>query len=198
MGNKKIYRYPENLVDINNINVEPKDNKEYRYLLEIPISNDIKDVSALFIMKNPSNGNKDQSDKTLNNIINFSKSRYSKIYIANLYPFVASEPKEISKFRGSEFFEQEIEKNLEVLNDLISEKGKYNRGKITDIIYAWGSYTDNLKGQSDFDERIEEVKDIVRRGGRKAMAVRFSSSTNPWHPRNWEGNYTLELYEWES
>lgn len=37
MGNKKIYRYPENLVDTNKINVEPIDNKEYRYLLEIPL-----------------------------------------------------------------------------------------------------------------------------------------------------------------
>lgn len=195
--NEMNYNYDIEVVDQKNIEVISDEVLQLRFLMKIPLKNNTKNKIGLFIMKNPSNANKQQSDKTLNNIIHFSREMYSTIYIANLYPFVNSNPKNTKDFRNSESFNNAIIKNDQYIKAVIEGIIKSDI-EIVDIICAWGSHEENQQGKECFANRVNRVLDLINEANIIPKAMRFKSSINPWHPRNWEKNFELELYSWDA
>lgn len=56
---------------------------------------------VLWIMHNPSTADAESDDPTIRRIINFSKGfGFGGLYVGNLFPFRATDPKEISKNAG--------------------------------------------------------------------------------------------------
>lgn len=186
-----VYQY-EKYVEKSKIVINPKQSRAYRYSLYIPFKytgdKDEGAKCALVIMKNPSKANTQVSDKTINNVLSFCYKKYKGVYLGNLYPTYGTNPNKLSKSISPSCYNEKMKKNREILLELID--------KVDDVIIAWGSNDMNGKYSEDYDKNIAYVTNILRQNEKNIMAVRFKTSTYPWHPRNWGSSFELELYSW--
>jgi hypothetical protein len=65
---------------------------------------------------------------------------------------------------------------------------------IESVIVAWGTNKASLNGK--YKETINKVLQIINHFNKPIFAMRFKATANPWHPRNWENSFELDLYEW--
>lgn len=186
MGNKPVYKYNEEYVDVNYIDID--DEIGYRYSMFIPFKNSITDKCALVIMRNPSKANNAESDKTVNNVLRFCNKYYRGIYIVNLYPCYETDSTKVKDFIESDLYEEKMKKNFKVIDTLLDT--------VTEVIVAWGTASTSSRYNNDYENNIKIIIDKLNKTNKKVFAMRFASSKNPWHPRNWEDNFDLELYTW--
>lgn len=184
------YDYDETYIDINNIKVDEVG--KYRYSLYIPFKScltDFEDKIVLVIMKNPSIADSKKSDKTINNVISFCKGKYNGVHIVNVFPFRSSKPENLKDFINSTDFEKHMNKNFVIIEETIT--------KVDEIIVAWGAYHQGEKYEDAYINEISKITEIVKIHNKKMYAMKFNSSLSPWHPRNWEKSFELDLYEWK-
>jgi hypothetical protein len=185
MSSKPIYRYKD-YVDKKKIliNQEPG----YRYSLFVPFKESINDKCVLVIMRNPSEADKSKSDKTINNVLSFCHDKYSGVYIGNLYPYYETDSKKVKDFIESDLYDEKMKKNHLALESLSKD--------IDDVVIAWGTNNTGHKYDDYYESIVKELLDELYKDNKNVYAMRFVSSKNPWHPRNWEENFELELYKW--
>jgi hypothetical protein len=188
MGNKPVYKYNTEYVDVDNIDID--DETGYRYSMFIPFKNFKTNRCALVIMRNPSNADKTKSDKTINNVLRFCNKYYSGVYIANLYPYYETNSTKVNSFIESDSYEEKMLKNFNAIDTILDN--------IDDAIVAWGTSSTSSKYDDDYENNITIIKDKLNKANKRVFGMRFSSSKNPWHPRNWEENFDLELYPWKN
>lgn len=88
-----MYRY-KNHVTITDI----KYDDEFRFFIEADLENGDKNKIALVIMQNPSKANRDESDQTIDRVLEIMyESGYGKCYIMNLIPYYATNSADIAK-----------------------------------------------------------------------------------------------------
>lgn len=168
------------------------DERENRFSMYVPFKNSKNTNQVLVIMRNPSKANKNESDMTINNVLNFCHDKYSGVFFANLFPFYETEPNNLKEHIQKSDYKNLMDRNERAINDLLSVNPI-----ITEVIVAWGTNESNLGGK--YQEAINCVLQILKNHKKSIFAMRFISSITPWHPRNWGskgGGYELELYEW--
>lgn len=183
---KHVYKYKD-YVDIDNIKINEETG--YRYSLFVPFKNLIKGGNVLVIMRNPSEADKTKSDKTINNVLSFFHGKCSGVYIANLYPYYETDSTKLKDFINSGVYDIKMKRNSKALESLYKETN--------DVIVAWG--TNNNTGNkynNNYESIVESLLYKLKEANKNIYAMRFVSSKNPWHPRNWEEGFKLELYEW--
>lgn len=165
---------------------------KYRFCLKIPFKSELKDKTALVILKNPSEADKRKSDRTINNVLKFCEKHYSQVYIMNLFPNYSTDSRGVNDFINSDEFSKYMEKNTETLNKTIIE--------VDDIIIAWGRNSKIKKCK--YDEAITSFLNIIGQKRRKLLAVRIKLSSvkreYPLHAQVWHVNQELETYEWKN
>lgn len=170
-------------------NEEVGENYNYRYSLSIGYKHKTNSEKILIIMRNPSDASVIQADHTVNNVLHYCKDNSGRVYIANLYPHRDSNPESINKFVKCKEYKGKMEINIQIINSIINE--------VDDVIVAWGSNDKlNLQVKKDEEKIIKEVLEQINQSGKKAHAIRFIESDNPWHPLNWKKSFRLETYEW--
>jgi hypothetical protein len=183
---KPVYEYKD-YVDIDNIQIDEETG--YRYSLFVPFKKPKKGSgSVLVIMRNPSEADKTKSDKTINNVLSFCHGRYSGVYIANLYPYYETDSTKLKDFINSGVYDLKMKRNADALETLYK--------KTNDVIIAWGTNNTGAKYNNSYENIIKVLLDKFQEANKNIYAMRFVSSKNPWHPRNWEESFDLELYEW--
>lgn len=144
--------YPDFVIDKR---ILPEDkNSKYRYKLEILLKNNGKD-ELFVILKNPSTANIENADVTVSKICNVANyNGYSKVTIFNLFPFKATDAKELLEFFTSPEYESEMKKNLNLIKAETKDK---------DVIIAWGgnSISDNKTIQEKYDDVIKTTLDSI-------------------------------------
>lgn len=186
MGNKPVYKYKD-YVDIDNIEINQETG--YRYSLFIPLKKTVNKKHVLVIMRNPSEANKSISDKTINNVLSFCHNKYGGVYMANLYPYYETKSRKLKDFIDLESYKEKMEKNSQALEGLLKN--------IDDVIVAWGTSSTGSKYEENYRNTVRSVSNKLTRANKNVYAMRFVSSRNPWHPRNWEEGFNLELYLWD-
>ncbi|WP_051556516.1 DUF1643 domain-containing protein [Alkalihalobacterium bogoriense] len=186
MGKERIYKYNTEYVDVENIDID--DEPGYRYSMFVPFKDSITDKLALVIMRNPSKADKTKSDKTINNVLRFCSKYYSGVYIANLYPNYETDSTKVKDFIESDSYGEKMIKNYEAIDKILDN--------IEEVIVAWGTSNTSSKYDEDYETNIEKVLENLNNANKSVFAMRFASSNNPWHPRNWEESFDLELYRW--
>lgn len=185
---KPVYKYNTEYVDVDNIDID--DESGYRYSMFVPFINPTTDKCALVIMRNPSKADKTKSDKTINNVLRFCNNYYGGVYIANLYPNYETDSKKVRHFIESDSYEEKMIKNFEIMDTLL------DNSDIKEVIVAWGTNNAGSKYEEDYETNVEVVLEKLNNANKRVFAMRFVSSNNPWHPRNWEEGFDLELYPW--
>jgi len=184
----RIYKYKK-YVDIKKIQMNGVG--KFRYLLHIPFKNSISNNKVLVIMKNPSKATNYESDKTINNVLKFCNTRYSEVYIMNLFPYYSTNPSGIKTFIAMKKFVQIMKKNDGVLNETIN--------RVDSVIVAWGG--NSIGNKEHYDKAIKRVEDIIESSKKIRHAVRVQGKSierkYPWHPQVWAVNNKLEIYEWD-
>ncbi len=148
-------QYPE---FVNKIECCPSD-KEYRYSLDIECENsDNMNKIAMIIMQNPSKAKIDESDRTVNNVLNYLYGfGYGRIIITNVVPFYGTDIADIMKKNYKN--KRIIDKNNEIIK---------SKGDMADKIFAaWGWIypkqklsKESLKILEDYyNERIDKIKE---------------------------------------
>lgn len=186
MSNKPVYKYKD-YVDIDNIVINQETG--YRYSLFIPFKKPVNKKYILIIMRNPSKANKSTSDKTINNVLGFCHNKYGGVYMANLYPYYETKSRKLKDFVDLESYKEKMEKNSQALEGLLKN--------INDIIVAWGTNNAGNKYRKNYENTVKLLSDKLNEANKNVYAMRFISSKNPWHPRNWEKGFNLELYPWD-
>lgn len=186
MGKERVYKYNNEYVDVNNIDID--DEPGFRYSMFVPFKNAMSDRCALVIMRNPSKADKTKSDKTINNVLRFCSKSYSGVYITNLYPNYETDSSKVKHFIESDSYAEKMIKNFKAIDSLLEN--------VEEAIIAWGTNNTSSKYDKDYESNIEIVIDKLNKAKKRVFAMRFVSSKNPWHPRNWEESFDLELYRW--
>jgi len=134
---------------------------KYRYMLSRVWDDDAFRPMVAFIMLNPSTADATKDDNTIRRCISFAKDwGYSGIYVANLFAYRATDPKELLSVK-----------------DPVGEKNDYYlsrlqiQGNNCDIVFAWGRFPEHIK-------RMKEVLKIFPFG----MAIKVSKEGFPMHP----------------
>lgn len=184
---KRIYK---SYVDTKNIKITEDTKNNLRNLLEVPIKN-ASNKSVLVILKNPSKATKNESDYTVNKVIEYCKRKdYNKIYIMNLFPYYSTKPKGVKKFINSNNYTQFMAKNLSVLKNTITN--------VDDVIEAWG--TDTIGCKKTYDNVIDKVNKILQKekakSGRQNLEVYYVGKLSkkdkyPLHGQRWEYNMKM-------
>lgn len=183
MSKKVIYKYKQ-YIDVDNILINQEG--EYRYSLFIPYKNPVNKKNVLVIMRNPSKANKDISDKTINNVLGFCHNKYDGVYMTNLYPYYETNSTKVKDFIESVSYEEQMEKNAQILDTLLES--------VDEVIAAWGTNNTGSKYDKGYEDVIGQILETLNKKNKDVYAMRFVASKNPWHPRNWEENFNLELY----
>ncbi|MDW7670552.1 MAG: DUF1643 domain-containing protein [Bacillota bacterium] len=191
MRKQPLYQYSKDVIDIPNIAIQEDSDAgmHFRYALEIPFLKSESLKPVLVIMKNPSRADRTQSDKTVSNILRFCHEKYSKVILANVYPLISPDPQDLKKFIQSPVFVAHMNKNERVIQELL--------GETDDVIIAWGATDLGIQANESFKQQSENLKNVFKNRQKNIFAMRFHSSESPWHPRNWEKGYELELYRWK-
>lgn len=111
----------------------------------------------MFIGLNPSTANETEDDATIRRVIGFAKKwGYGAVYMANLFPFISTDPKKLEDcmFIGE--------------NDVII---KVAASFCSEVIFAWGS----------FDQAKPRVE-AMQRYFQKAKALIINKDGSPRHP----------------
>lgn len=173
-------------IDVANICI--KKEGVFRYCLYIPYKEDIKSKDVVVIMKNPSKATTNESDRSINNVLEFCHGKYRGVYIANIYPKYQTESLKLKKY---------IKNNSKHLKNNCYIRCMIQ--KVDDIIIAWGSTNYNSKKyDEDFSIKTAEILNLLEKKNKNIYAMKFISSQYPWHPLNWKKNFNLQLYKWES
>lgn len=188
MVKKPVYLYNEKFVDIKNILID--DEKGFRYSMFVPFKNSTNENCALVIMRNPSSADQSKSDKTINNVLRFCKSNYSGVYIVNLYPYYETDSTKLKDFIESCSYEVKMQQNYDAIDKILD--------KVDDAIVAWGTNNTGHKYDNEYENNVELILDKLNKANKNVFAIRFTSSKNPWHPRNWEESFNLEMYPWSN
>lgn len=171
-----IVRYKE-YVNVTSIYCD--ENNDIRYCLEVELENCDKTKTALVIMKNPSKADKNNSDQTVNTVLEVMyKSGYGKCYIMNLIPYYATDSAEIAEKA------EEIDE-VYFLND---QHLKSRIDNATRIFVAWGG---NSSFNIDFyNSRIQKIKSLLE--GKTVYCYKKNQNGAPIHPsRNqWKKDIT--------
>lgn len=179
---KHIYK---RYVDTKSIKITEDTKNNLRNLLEVPIRNN-GNKSVLVILKNPSKATNNQSDYTVNKVIEYCKRKdYNKVYIMNLFSYYSTKPKGVKIFINSNNYTQFMEKNLSVLEETIAN--------VDDVIEAWG--TDTIGCKKEYDKTIKKVNEILQKeklkSGRQNLGVYYVGNLSN------KGNYPLHGQRWE-
>ena len=118
-----------------------------RFVLEIE-TNSKKNKSILVVMKNPSQANEHQSDKTVNNVIENLHTDYRNIYIVNLYPYYSTKAVGLL----SCFESEDIDVILEINDKYIADYAD----KASEFLIGWGTNTIGMK-EKDYENRVKKV-----------------------------------------
>lgn len=134
--------------------------KKYRYFIEREWDSSLD--KAMFILLNPSETGLYEDNPTIRKCMGFSKGLgYGGIYLANLYSYRATNPKELKKVieKKGEIYAQG-EKNIEIIKKL--EK----RSDI--LILGWGNNAKNFQMSQDILKILDRKKmrclDITKEG----------------------------------
>jgi hypothetical protein len=188
MGKKPVYLYNEEIVDIENILID--DEEGFRFSMFIPFNESTNKNHAVVIMRNPSKADQSKSDKTINNVLRFCKSYYSGVFIANLYPYYETDSTMLKNFIESSSYEVKMQRNYDAIDKILD--------KVDDAIVAWGTNNTGHKYNNEYENNIKLILDKLTKAKKNIFAIRFTSSKNPWHPRNWEESFNLETYPWSN
>lgn len=173
--------------------IEIRGDAECRYLLRVPLSNKNNERKVLVIMKNPSRANKDNSDRSVNNVIEFCKSDYKEVYIMNLFPCYSKDPRKVKCFIKCTSYNDRMHENQDTLIGVLN--------KIDDVIIAWGGGGE-IGNALEYKKVTEKTCDILKNANKKMYAVRVSGDLKkkkyPWHPQVWAVKKGLEKFEWLS
>ena len=162
--NDMLYRYKD-YVDIKDIICDD----ECRFLIEADLKNGSTNKIALVIMKNPSKANHQESDQTINRVLEVMyESGYGKCYVVNLIPYYGTNSRTIAQKADSD-------------EGILRRNDNYIKSKIevaSRIFVAWG-------GNSGFDaifydERIKEIKNMLI--NKKVYCYKKNKNGTPIHP----------------
>lgn len=170
----------------------------YRFLIEYDLEGGEEDKTALFIMKNPSQADKNMSDKTVNKILGSAHYlKYSKAYIMNLFPEYNSKPDDIHiECLTEEALEKVLIEHDKLIESVCDE--------VTCIFVAWGSNNVYGKAIKDFyNRRISSVKDelkkVIKKEGKtvRICCQHYNKDNEPTHPaaRQLEYKWVIEKEE---
>lgn len=170
------YRYKEYVIITD---ICCNDNNTCRFFMEAELSGCDENKIALVIMKNPSKANEDESDQTVNRVLEVMyKSGYGKCYIMNLIPYYATDSARVADIAEND--EEVYELNDKLLKEKIESA--------TRIFVAWG-------GKSSFNndfynKRVEKIKSLLK--GKEVYCYKKNNNGTPIHPaRNqWEKDIT--------
>lgn len=165
---------------------------EKRFSMYVPFKTKDNNNQVLIIMRNPSMANRLNSDMTINNVLGFCHGKYLGVFIANLFPFYDKDPQQLNKHILRSDYTNLMDINKQAIDEILEKNSR-----IKHVIIAWGANKSKLKGQ--YEEAIKDVLQIIRKHEKSIFAMRFTTSNQPWHPRNWGGEnsgYELQLYEW--
>lgn len=167
MGNN-VYKYKRNkvreVISTNSSNFYKNDFIRLRYKLDVKLAKNEANLTANFILMNPAEADCKQSDNTVTKIINYifeNKNQddilknTGRIVITNLYSVYAKDEEELGRYikkYGSNF----AEGNNDIAIYKAIQESDY-------IVVAWGSG----KKVHDYDKRINVIKDIIRKSGKK-------------------------------
>lgn len=174
-------------IDIFKVNVGENN---YRYSLSVNFNNaNLKKRPLAVIMKNPSRADENNSDRTVNNILEFAhQNKYTKVHILNLYGLYSTDAQKVKELVNAG---QEIvaigEENDKTIKDIIKN--------VEDIIIAWGTPPEGMK--VIYKKRVKKVMSFLE--GKKLYYVfeDYQNRLYPRHPQVWASNAAdLKLEPW--
>lgn len=150
--------------------------KFFRYYLERKWNAD--KPKALFILMNPSKGTSLKLDNTICNIVNYCvENGYGAFRIINLFPFMATSPKDLSG-------------NLK-LGESENNKITINSIKLANSIYiAWGNEKKYIKRK----RKVEEIL-TLNKGDKKIYCWQDSRNNFPKHLRIMSSKWKKIIYK---
>lgn len=143
---------------------------KYRYFLERDWGTD-KTNAVLFICLNPSIADDKRDDPTIRRCINFAKDwGYERLQIANIFAYVHTNPKVLSKVMRS------LPVNYDWIKLMIKDANK--------VVVAWGA--------NPLVEIPKELENLLKAKG--AMCLGKNKNGSPKHPLYIKRNAVLEVY----
>ena len=179
-------------VKVKDIIIEENSPGKCRYLAEYELdipnadTNDKKRVATI-ILKNPSKADKQQSDQTVNKVLEYMyRFQYSRVYIVNLIPVYATN----SSLADIELWHNPCvkKKNKKRISEAICKADK--------IFVGWGG--NFAPDPQILIEQIEYVNECVSENNKKMYCYTVNKSNKqPRHPcRNgWKGQKPEEMFE---
>lgn len=172
---KPVYKYPS---FVKKVELDKTDNKRFWLKLLIDQS---KTESIIVILKNPSRADKEVSDKTVYNVLNYiyrNKEKYDvfsnvkSIIILNLIPYYQTYSKELKSLKN----EIVCQDNLDVIERVTNQYSK--------TIIAWGNHPSGL--YQEYEGLKKQVMQILIFNDNKILYVdKFSLLGNPKHGQVW-------------
>ncbi|GEM_PF-5221751 len=145
-----------------------------RYLLKVEL-NTTSDESIAVIMKNPSIANEDESDITINKVLEVAyRHNYKTVYIHNLFCYYSPKVKDI--------------KDLIKVNDEIHNKKNdaciiKTLSKVEKVLVGWGSIDINKEVNIIYNNRVKAVYELIKKKDLLILDEDFSESSFPKHPQ---------------
>lgn len=139
-----------------------------RFLLKVK-TNCNNEKKILVVMKNPSKSTKDQSDKTVNNVIRNLASKYSEIHIMNLFPYYSTKANGLLSY-----FDSTDNDTVLMINRMFLEE---ETNIVDDILIGWGTNTIGMK-QCEYKKHIEDVMIFLNKSGKQLYYVHCCSCKN--------------------
>lgn len=164
-----------------------------RYWLELTINENFIE-KIIVILKNPSRATLEESDKTVNTVVQYvnkNREKYSelnkigKIVILNLMPFYEPYSNKLQGIKS--VFD---EKNMDILNKFCSKNKK--------VIIAWGNHPSGLF--HEYQEIKAKVLEILVKNKNEVFFVRKENNSillfnkNPLHGQVWGYEYKFFKY----
>ncbi|GEK33093.1 DUF1643 domain-containing protein [Kurthia sibirica] len=187
--------YFKEYVDSRSLNICPSDANElnHRYSIEIPFINRSSDNPVAYVVcKNPSKAglienNRVKSDKTANKLSKYFYERgYSKLVILNLASVYATDLGTYSHASIRDLV------NVRENNQELRKQLSRFRPEIDTVAVGWGM-KNKIKGSKvDYDQRIDEVLEIIKCYTEKIHKYP-SELSYPIHPANSGGWNNEEL-----
>lgn len=167
-------------------NIDLENNK--RYWLELTIDKKFTE-KIIIILKNPSRATLEESDKTVNTVVQYINknrkkipelNRIGKVLILNLIPFFETDSSKLIDFKESII----DKKNIEILNKFCSENKK--------VIIAWGNHPSGLF--YEYQDIKNEVFKILLNNKNEIYFISKQNNpnllnNNPLHGQVWGYEY---------
>lgn len=137
-----------------------------KYRFELGRAWDSELPRLVFVMLNPSTADAEQDDPTIRKCIGFARRLgFGSISVANLFAYRATKPAAL-KAAGYP---------LHAYEDYYISKLSAGGDSDSSVVCAWGSNATGLA-------RVAEVLALIRKAGRKPLALRVNGDGTPAHP----------------